>query len=189
MTDILTAFAGHELLTRAPITEAVRAAKERVDLNPEERIAIFDESGRAIDIDYRGNVDEVIARLSDHTLLGSRVAPPKKTAGPGRPKLGVVSREISLLPRHWEWLGTQSGGASGALRRLVDEARRKDDGAARTRATAEAAHRFMWDMAGDLPGFEEASRALWAGDHATLEQHAHGWPADVRDHLFRMLAV
>ena len=112
--------------------------------------------------------------------------PEPKRAGPGRPKLGVTSREVSLLPRHWEWLEDQGTGVSAALRRLVDEARRREPEAARARRARDAAGCFMWAMAGNLPGFEEASRALYAGDEARLEGLVEGWPPDVRDHALRL---
>jgi hypothetical protein len=102
--------------------------------------------------------------------------------GPGRPRLGVVAREVTLLPRHWEWLGEQPGGASAALRRIVDEARRGSHDKDRVRKAQEAAYRFLSAMAGDLPGFEEANRALFAGDAARFEREVAGWPSDVRDH-------
>lgn len=185
----LTAFASHDLLARGPVSEVVRLAKAHIDGGGGERIAIFDETGHAIDIDFRGSADEVVARLANHPLLAAPVAPTNEKRGPGRPKLGVVSREISLLPRHWDWLASQRGGASGTLRRLVDEARRKDEGPSRARAAAEAAHRFMWELAGDFPGFEEASRALWAGDYEALRRWVRDWPTDVREHLMSMLAA
>jgi hypothetical protein len=114
-----------------------------------------------------------------------RVAAPK--AGPGRPKLGVISREVSLLPRHWEWLATQPGGASAALRRLVDGARKDNTGADAARVAKEAAYRFMSVVGGDRPNFEEASRALFAGRFAEVAEMTAAWPADLRDHLRRLL--
>ena len=107
--------------------------------------------------------------------------------GPGRPKLGVVSREVSLLPRHWAWLEQQPGGISGALRRLVDESRKANQGRDRARAARDAAGKIMWALAGNFPGFEEASRALYAGDLAGFEQQTEGWPGDIRNHLIRRL--
>ena len=91
----------------------------------------------------------------------------------------MVAREVTLLPRHWEWLARQPGGASITLRRLVEAARKGDTGAADARARTEAAYRFMAAMAGDLPGFEEAARALFAGDRARLEIHMSQWPPDI----------
>src|SRR5262245_3846770 len=105
---------------------------------------------------------------------------------PGRPKLGVVAREVTLLPRHWEWLGAQPGGASVALRKLVEEARRANGDADRARAARDAAYRFMSVMAGNLAGFEEASRALFADDRRRFVGLVAGWPDDVRDHVVRL---
>jgi hypothetical protein len=115
----------------------------------------------------------------------ARALPPAGAARPGRPRLGVVGREVSLLPRHWEWLEQQPSGISAALRRLVDEARKREPGKQKARALREAASRFMTAMAGDLPGFEEASRALFAGEERRFERLVRGWPADVRKHALR----
>jgi hypothetical protein len=171
----LTAFAGTRRLHRGPRAEVLRAVKAHVDgAEPEaEPVLVFDdETGRQVDFDLRGTMDEVLARA----------APRRRPAGPGRPKLGVVAREVTLLPRHWQWLERQRGGASAALRRLVEEARRSEPDRARARRALEAAGTFLWTMAGDLPGFEEASRALYARDGARLRALSARWPRDVRDH-------
>jgi hypothetical protein len=89
---------------------------------------------------------------------------------------------VTLLPRHWDWLAAQPGGASVALRRLVEAARRDGDAAARRRRAGEAAFAFMTAMAGDRPGYEEAVRALFAGDGARFAAETAAWPADIRDH-------
>ena len=107
---------------------------------------------------------------------------------PGRPKLGVVAREVTLLPRHWEWLNSQPGGASVALRKLVEEARRANSGKDRLRRAQEAAYRFMSTMAGNEPGFEEAARALFAGRQEPFEALVRGWPKDVREHAKKLAA-
>ena len=104
----------------------------------------------------------------------------------GRPRLGVVAREVTLLPRHWQWLAAQPGGASAALRRLVDEARRAHAGRDAQRAATERAYRFMSAIAGQEPGFEEAARALFAHDGAAFGAHIAAWPADVRAHLLSL---
>ena len=101
----------------------------------------------------------------------------------GRPKLGVVAREVTLLPRHWEWLGQQRGGASAALRRLVDEARAAHASRDQIRQAKEASYRFMSAIAGNLPGFEDASRALFAQDAADFSHKIAHWPLDVQTYL------
>ena len=124
--------------------------------------------------------DAQTSRPVEIAPAGAPEVPPR---GRGRPRLGVTSREVTLLPRHWEWLARQPGGASAALRRLVDAARRAGEGADRAREAREAAYRFMSSMAGDLPGFEEAARALFRGEGGRFGELVAPWPADVRDHL------
>jgi hypothetical protein len=111
---------------------------------------------------------------------------PAEPRGRGRPKLGVVSREVTLLPRHWEWLNAQPGGASVALRKLVDEARRASGDKDRERQARDAAYHFMSTMAGNLPQFEEASRALFAGDRRRFTALIADWPPDIRDHIVKL---
>ena len=103
--------------------------------------------------------------------------------GPGRPKLGVVPREVTLLPRHWDWLGSQPGGASVSLRKLVEKALRASAEPDRLREATESAYRFMHALAGNEAGFEEASRALFAGELARLQAEVANWPPEVRSHL------
>ena len=170
-----TAFDGPRLLARGPLADVALAVKAALAQRPTAALLAFDDaSGRVIDLDLRGTDAEVVARLRRD---GDDTAPAR---GRGRPKLGVVAREVTLLPRHWEWLAAQPGGASQALRRLVDQARRADGGRSRLRAAQEAAYRFMAAMAGDLPGFEEASRALFAADRNRFAEHTAAWPDDVR---------
>jgi hypothetical protein len=173
------AFSGNRLVASGALTTLLAEAKTHLDRGSAQPLLIFeDQTGRQVDFDFRGSLDEVLARA----------APIAPRPGPGRPKLGVVSREVSLLPRHWEWLERQPNGISAALRRLVDEARRHEPDEERARLAREAAGRFAWAMAGNLPGFEEASRALFAGDQERLEHLVRDWPADIRAHVFRLLA-
>jgi len=109
--------------------------------------------------------------------------------GVGRPKLGVVAREVTLLPRHWDWLNRQPGGASVALRRLVQEASRVNADRDAVRASREATYRFMTAIAGALPGFEEATRALFAGERNRFEGLIDAWPVDLRSHLQKLSAA
>lgn len=175
-----TAFAGPRRIARGTLEETLRKAKKRLDADPALRVLVFeDRSGKQVDFDFRGSADEVVAR--------ARPEPELPRAGPGRPKLGVVSREVSLLPRQWEWLEQQPQGISAALRRLVDEARKREPDEERARRAREAASRVMWGMAGDLPNFEEASRALFAADEERFAQLVRRWPADLRKHLGELL--
>jgi hypothetical protein len=158
-------------------------------------VLIFDDvTGEQIELDFRGTADDVRKRLAQTTSAGALTdasAVPDKEAprGPGRPKLGVVAREVTLLPRHWDWLNSQPGGASVALRKLVEEARRVNQGKDRLRRAQEAAYRFLSALAGNLPGFEEATRALFAGNPERFDQMVEGWPADIRDHARKLAAV
>lgn len=175
-----TAFGGLKRIASGLLADVVVAAKAVLDRGEADTIAIFDnETSRPIEVDFRGSVEDVRRRLA---------APPAEAAprGPGRPKLGVVAREITLLPRHWDWLNAQPGGASVALRRLVEAARRDTDGEAKIRVAREAANRFMTAMAGDRPGYEEATRALFAGDQARFDAETEAWPVDIRDHSRRL---
>jgi hypothetical protein len=139
-----------------------------------------------IDIDTRVTAQEIAALLDAPPPARAPTEALDEPRGPGRPKLGVIAREVTLLPRHWDWLGTQPGGASVALRKLVEEARRTNGAKDRRRAAQEAAYRFMSAMAGNLPGFEEATRALFASDRRRLSDLVAAWPADVRDYAIQL---
>ena len=177
-----SAFAGERLVVAGPLEAFLPSIKERFDQEPTEPLLIFeDRTGRQVDFDLRGTVDEVVAR--------STRAPEPARAGPGRPKLGVVSREVSLMPRHWEWLEMQPNGISAAIRRLVEEARKRDPEGDRLRLSIEAAYRFMTAMAGNRPKFEEASRALFAKDSDRFAELIGEWPEDIKGYLARLLHV
>jgi len=183
-----TAFVGHELLVQGSVEEVVSASKKRIDAGTIERIAIYENhTARVLDFDFRGTLEEVLGRLSHHPIVGDPKGEPAPRKGPGRPKLGVVSKEVTLLPRHWDWLGEQRGGASATLRRLVEEARRKEAPGGPARKAQEATYRFMGDMAADFPGFEEASRSFFAQKYDSFFELIGDWPPDVRDHLHRLV--
>ncbi len=180
------AFAGTSLIARGDLADVGRRGKDRLNRGEDQRIAVFDdETGRPVDVDFSGSEAEVLAKIAAHPMAARSGPESGKRPGPGRPKLGVVSREVSLLPRHWGWLAEQRGGASAALRRLVDTARKENTAQERTRKAIDAAHRFMWDMAGDRPGFEEASRSLFAQDFDTFAQLISEWPIGIREQLER----
>ena len=180
------AFEGNRCIASGELREVARAVKATLERRKEASILVFDgRTAEPIDIDFRGTVDDVLARLPKTTAAAPAAdnaepeLPPSR--GPGRPKLGVVAREITLLPRHWDWLAQQRGGASVAIRRLVEEARRSGEDDRRVRQAQEAAYRFMSAMAGNAPHYEDAIRALFANDGAGFEKLIAGWPADVRD--------
>lgn len=191
-----TAFAGTRQVASGDLRSVVLAIKDRLDRGDEGAVLVFDDgSGAELDFDLRGSTAEVLERLTSHPALAHQAEDAAGAAGrqarpgPGRPRLGVVSREVSLLPRHWEWLGRQRGGASGALRRLVDEARKADRGQERARMAWDAAGRFMWVMGGNLPGFEDAARALHRKDLARMAELIRSWPEDIRAHAARLVAA
>jgi hypothetical protein len=174
---IYTAFQGDRHLASGPLSEVALAVKRA---SGDEPILIFeDQTGQQTDLDTRGSDEQILARLA-----AREQEPAPRTRG--RPKLGVVPREVTLLPRHWAWLKAQPGGASAALRRLVEEARRQSGGHEQQRQAQDAAYRFMAAMVGNHPGFEEAIRALYAGDRRRLESLTEGWPRDIRAHLLRV---
>ena len=168
-----TAFDGVRRIASGTLAEVAAGAKAAYDRGSQ--VLVFDdETGEQIELDYRGTPAGVLARLS----------PPEAARGPGRPKLGVVAREVTLLPRHWDWLNGQPGGASVAIRKLVEAAARSEPD--RLRRGREVAYKFMSAMAGDLPAFEEASRALFTADGDRFQSLTQGWPADIRDHSRRL---
>jgi uncharacterized protein len=181
------AFDGDRLIAAGALRDVARTAKQALDRDRAASILIFDGNSSApIEIDFRGPIEDVLARLPAGTTSEADVVEPPAPRGPGRPKLGVVAREITLLPRHWEWLARQPGGASVAIRKLVDQARRATEDNDRMRAGAEAAYRFMSVMAGNRPHYEEAIRALFASDAARFERLIAQWPVDIRDHALRL---
>jgi len=190
LSPTFTAFLGPNWLASGPLVEVAIAVMKASTIAAAPPIIIFDDaSGRPIDLDLRGTEREIVARLPQaaphaETTADESAAPEPR--GRGRPKLGVVAREVTLLPRHWDWLATQPGGASVALRKLVEEARRTSGDRDRSRAARDAAYHFMSTMAGNLPGFEEASRALFADDRRRFAGLIAGWPDDVRDHAVKL---
>ena len=167
-----TAFVGTRMLASGAPHEVALAIKRRAARGAVRQPLVFDNTtGRQIDLDLGGTDDEIMDRYED------RATP--AMAPRGRPRLGVVAREVTLLPRHWEWLDTQPGGASVALRRLVDQARHATPIADRLRQAREATCRFLTAVAGNLAGYEEALRALFAGDRRRFDTLIRDWPPDV----------
>jgi hypothetical protein len=184
------AFEGSRRIAQGELHQVALKTKEVIDRGERAPVLILNEAtSEPIEVDFRGTAQEVFERLTgpgtatmDARQPGITIAP----RGPGRPRLGVVAREVTLLPRHWEWLNSQPGGASVALRRLVDEARRVRADGNRKRQTQEAAYRFISTMAGNEPHFEEATRALFADNLDDFDRLIDAWPADVRDHARKL---
>jgi hypothetical protein len=166
MSGEVTAFLEDRAIARGERGEVVRRVQADHGTDRPDIRAYDDEDGRVVDLDYRN----------------SAAAEPVR--GRGRPRLGVVAREVTLLPRHWDWLSAQPGGASAALRRLVETARKAPPG---PEARRDAAYRFMADRCGDRPGYEEALRALYRGDRARFDSLVAAWPEDVRAYIARLL--
>ena len=186
MIETFIAFDGQRRLASGSLAEVALAVK-RAGQGTGPVIIFSDGTGRPIDLDLRGSDDEIVARLpAAATVSPAPDAQPSEPRGRGRPKLGVVAREVTLLPRHWEWLNAQPGGASVAQRQHEDEARRATGDKDRQRAARDAAYHFMSAMAGNLPNFEEASRALFGVDRRRLAALIAPWPDDIRDHIVKL---
>jgi uncharacterized protein len=189
-----TSFDGGTRIASGSLAANVLAVKHAAAAGRPGPLWIFDDhTGLVVEVDLRGSDAEALARLPVVHLpeAGNEAAPvdadqASPQRGRGRPKLGVVAREVTLLPRHWDWLATQPGGASVALRKLVEEARRSTVSREDKRMCQQRAYQFMSTMAGDLAGFEESTRALFAGDADLFRQHAAAWPADVRDYALSL---
>lgn len=183
-----TAFAGQRCVAAGDLRSVATALKALHEQDSRLSVLIFDDSSsEPIELDLRGSLPAVLARLPG-PAAAAPAAEDTTVRSPGRPKLGVVAREVTLLPRHWDWLAAQPGGASVVLRKLVEAASRANENKDRIRRAQESAYRFMAAMAGDLPGFEEAVRALYADMPEQFGAHTEAWPQDIRDHA-RMLAL
>lgn len=190
-----TAFEGHRRIATGSLPEVGLAVREVLARGEQAPVLIFDDiTSRPVEFDLRGTPEQIVARLAtfattDPTIQATDAAEDDAPRGRGRPKLGVVAREVTLLPRHWDWLNGQSGGASVALRKLVDAARASGEDKDRKRAAQESVYRFMTALAGNLPQYEDATRALYADDRSHFEAIAAGWPQDVRDHTLQLAAT
>lgn len=180
LPQTLIAFSGTDCVAKGSPSEVAEKAKRLLDAEPASQLLVFDaETSYPVELDLRGSVEDVLARLEP------TATPPR---GPGRPKLGVVPKEVTLLPRHWDWLSKQPGGASVTLRKLVEAASKSGQGKERTRQAQDATYRFMLALGGNLANFEEATRALYADDSERFESLTEEWPAGLREHTRRLAA-
>lgn len=174
METTYTAFADHKHLLQTHSDLSVLLQTVEGELKKGVTVTVFDDhTGQRTELEPQPDLAAVSERLSG------------RRSGPGRPKLGVQSREVSLLPRHWDWLNEQPGGASAALRRLVEVARKCDAGRDQVRAAQEGMHKALSALAGDEPGFEEALRHLYAEDFAGVRELIQNWP--LQAHFDRLL--
>jgi uncharacterized protein len=180
--DTYTAFEGDALVFKGPLQDVVLKIKRRMGRAEHSPILIFsDATGNTLDFNFQGAEKDVLKRLEVFVKEDG----PENT-GPGRPRLGVVSREVSLLPRQWEWLAAQSGGASAVLRRLVDEAKKKSLEGSSVKQTQERTYKFMSVAAGDRKGYEDAIRALYKKDRKAFLLCMEDWPQDVKAHAEKL---
>ncbi len=182
-----TAFAGDRRIASGELRHVALKAKQAFDAG--QQVLVFeDASGQALLLPLELPAGDLLRQLAGPSSTAEAVTP-SPPRGPGRPRLGVVAREVTLLPAHWDWLAAQPGGASVALRRLVEDARRVPGDGDRRRLAQEAAYRFMQAMARHQPGLDAAARALFAGDISGFEEHTAHWPDDVREHAALLAAA
>lgn len=177
-----SAFAETQKVAGGDIRDVALKVKSFLKAEPKAAVLIFDDiTSEPVELDLRGTPEAVLRRLEIQPSLENAKKP-----GPGRPKLGVVSKEITLLPQQWEWLAKQPGGASVTLRKLIEEYRKKNQAKDQLRQAQEATYKFMTAMAGNLPGFEEALRAFYAKDAAKFNKMISAWPKDIREYTHKL---
>lgn len=173
-TSQITAFEGSRRIASGDPTSVANAVRETINKGQSASVLVFgNQTGVQIDLNLR---EEPRPSAADQSNSES----PSEQRSAGRPRLGVVAREVTLLPRHWEWLNRQRGGASAALRRLVDEARKGSESTETRQAARDAIYRFMTAISGNSPGYEEALRNLFSGNLSGFQQATAAWPSDIR---------
>lgn len=187
------AFEGDRRLAAGSLADVAAAARRRSGKATHETIQVFEfASGKTLHLDLSGSEKDVRERFAGAAPAAAEAPAEDAGATPrgrGRPKLGVTAREVTLLPRHWDWLNAQPGGASVALRKLVEEARKTRGQSDTLRGRREAAYRFISAIAGDWPNYEEATRALFADDSVRFDELTEGWAVDVREHARHLAAA
>ncbi len=180
-TITYTAFESGKVISSGTLADVVINLKKKLGKSNHTSVLIFnDTTGRTMDFNFSGSEKEVLKRLEIYTQTPDSKEQP---IGPGRPKLGVFSREVSLLPRHWEWLASQSGGASAVLRRLVEEAKKTSSQTITTKHAQERTYHFMSVVAGDFKGYEEVLRSLYKKDKSNFFSEMSEWPKDIVSYI------
>lgn len=179
----VTAFDGVRRIAAGALIDVINDVQRYLSRAPDAGVAVFDDAtGERLELDWSSSGIQLLAQLTAPRLAAAWAPAPQAETprGPGRPRLGVVAREVTLLPAHWSWLNTQPGGASATLRRLVEEAQKAQDQRESVRRSQEAAYRFMVFAASGLPGYDEALRAMHAGDPFLFDGSTATWPEDIR---------
>ncbi len=180
------AFTDHKLLASGALLTIALEVKKHLEQHPNQMVLIFSvTTGQQIDIDIRGNEADLVKKFATTDEPENPVNETPPVGKRGRPKLGVVGREVTLLPRHWQWLDTQRGGASATLRRLIEKARKANAHQDLKRHAQDKTNRFISAIAGNLPGFEEATRALFAGDQQRFIDETKNWPKDIQTYTYK----
>jgi hypothetical protein len=183
-SDTYTVFEGSKIFCRGSLSDVILRVKRKQDKFPDSGFLIFsDRTGKSLDFNLSGTESDVQRRLEVYVPV---VESKESGNGPGRPKLGVISREVSLLPRHWEWLANQPGGASATLRKLIEGEKKKSAPDSDPKSVQERTYRFMSVLGGDLEGYEEALRALYRKDKKSFQTNLSKWPTDVREHAYEL---
>ena len=170
--DTFSAYGPTSCIGQGELTDVALAAHRFLRTHPDQSALILQDSTcQIIDLDLSGD-EALLERKANHYPIRSQ-APVPDSKDP-------ITGEITLLPRHWQWLAEQGGNASATLRRLIDEARRdpkqKADNECRRRQ--QLTYRFCQALCGDFQGYEDALRALYAADKDSFKTHISTWPAD-----------
>src|SRR6185436_19736122 len=102
-----TAFAGSRRIATGELAEVALKTNAVIVSGEQAPVLIFDDlTSEQLEVDLRGSAHDVLARLEKSAgkdkpedILAQSGADARR--GPGRPKLGVIGREVTLLPRYW----------------------------------------------------------------------------------------
>lgn len=165
-----TAFRGDTRIITDSLFNVALALQKQSEMN----VLVFnDQTGQQIDLDLSGSEDDLKQRYTEVEYV-------KKV---GRPKLGVISREITLQQKHWNWLDQQSSSASAVIRKLIDKELNDPSSESNIMLAKQAIDHFMLAMLGNMPNYEEATRALYQGNKSHFLALIHNYPKDLKVYL------